>query len=426
MPILERVIVLTRRLILLFLVLILVMNTIPLIDIVYAMDGVVLINNCMMIVESGYYKLKSNITGAMGGVGGFCIKISASNVVLDGAGFSIIGPAYILPAFGILVNGNNVTIKNFGLISGYAGGILISESSRVIVDNNVLSGNPKEIEVIKSRGVTIAGNTILATPETTIGISIGGSSEVVVANNIISNSPSGVFIGDSSRVIVDNNTISVLGVGIVLGESSGNIISNNKILGGGMNGLMIASSNNNIIANNTISDFAVGIDLATSPSKGNIIYNNILKNGINAIVPALPNNWNTTLKQGKNIIGGNWIGGNAWLNPLGGGYSQICKDLREPYGICDEPYTIGGENIDYLPLSITPLSAPTPTPVPPQTTPTPIPTTTPQSPSPTQTTPITIPVERPAIPVPTAALVVIAVTILAIIAYIVKTVFIKS
>ncbi|MEM4916797.1 MAG: hypothetical protein QXY97_02540, partial [Acidilobaceae archaeon] len=147
------------------------------------------------------------------------------------------------------------------------------------------------------------------------------------------------------------------------------------------------------------------------------------KNGINAIVPALPNSWNTTLKQGKNIIGGNWIGGNAWLNPLGG-YSQICEDLREPYGICYEPYTIGGENIDYLPLSITPL--PTPTPVPPQTTPTPIPTTTPQSPSPTQTTPITTPVERPPIPVPTAALVVIAVTILAIIAYIVKTVFIKS
>ncbi|MEM4846001.1 MAG: hypothetical protein QXE41_06915, partial [Acidilobaceae archaeon] len=149
------------------------------------------------------------------------------------------------------------------------------------------------------------------------------------------------------------------------------------------------------------------------------------KNGINAIVPALPNSWNTTLKQGKNIIGGNWIGGNAWLNPLGG-YSQICEDLREPYGICYEPYTIGGENIDYLPLSITPLPVPTPTPVPPQTTPTPIPTTTPQSPSPTQTTPITTPVERPPIPVPTAALVVIAVTILAIIAYIVKTVFIKS
>ncbi|MEM4819281.1 MAG: hypothetical protein QXQ91_03120 [Nanopusillaceae archaeon] len=51
------------------------MNTIPLIDIVYAMDGVVLTNNCMIIVESGYYKLKSNITGAMGEVGGFCIKI---------------------------------------------------------------------------------------------------------------------------------------------------------------------------------------------------------------------------------------------------------------------------------------------------------------------------------------------------------------
>jgi len=60
------------------------------------------------------------------------------------------------------------------------------------------------------------------------------------------------------------------------------------------------------------------------------------------------------LQQGTNILGGNWLGGNAWLSPDGNGYSQTCSDTQEPIGICDQPYVIDENNIDYLPLSIAP------------------------------------------------------------------------
>jgi hypothetical protein len=49
-------------------------------------------------------------------------------------------------------------------------------------------------------------------------------------------------------------------------------------------------------------------------------------------------------------VGGSYLGGNFWAQPDGNGFSQKCKD-SEPDGICDMPYEINSNNIDYLPLT---------------------------------------------------------------------------
>ncbi|MEM4540519.1 MAG: right-handed parallel beta-helix repeat-containing protein [Archaeoglobaceae archaeon] len=89
------------------------------------------------------------------------------------------------------------------------------------------------------------------------------------------------------------------------------------------------------------------------------------------------NTWNITLQEGTNILGGNWLGGNAWLSPDGTGFSQTCAD-SDRNGICDTRFVIDDNNIDYLPLK---YPQPVPTPPTPPTTPTPTPTTTPRPPA---------------------------------------------
>ena len=65
--------------------------------------------------------------------------------------------------------------------------------------------------------------------------------------------------------------------------------------------------------------------------------------------------WNITRQSGSNIINGLYLGGNFWAKPGGNGYSQKCID-SEPDGICDLPYELNSNNIDYLPLTYKPAS----------------------------------------------------------------------
>jgi hypothetical protein len=51
---------------------------------------------------------------------------------------------------------------------------------------------------------------------------------------------------------------------------------------------------------------------------------------------------------------------NYWAQPDGKGYSQTCRDVEGPIGICDEPYVINEYNVDYYPLA-TPVQIPVPT-----------------------------------------------------------------
>lgn len=108
----------------------------------------------------------------------------------------------------------------------------------------------------------------------------------------------------------------------------------------------------NLITGNIVENsFIYGICLGES-SSGNTIYDNYFNNKNNFYQASNNTNmWNVTKKPGSNIIDGPYLGGNCWVDPSGTGFSQTHQDM-DGDGICDDVYSIDGNNIDSLPLCL--------------------------------------------------------------------------
>ena len=252
----------------------------------------------------------------------------------------------------MLYSRNNIVANN--TIAGNGGhGIQLVESENNIVANNTIVNNYDGVLIDHSSGNMIVGNAIANTTNYEgSGIRLAYSENNTIANNTIaSNEGSGIRLDLSSNNTITSNVITNnKGLGVWLVDSVNNIVANNSITNNSA-GIRLANSSSSAIASNIITNNKVGIELYLSSS--NLIYNNLFNNTLNTQVydEDSISYWNTTLSLGRNIIGGNWIGGNYWATPSGTGHSQICRDVREPIGICDEPYKINKRNIDYLPLT---------------------------------------------------------------------------
>ena len=137
---------------------------------------------------------------------------------------------------------------------------------------------------------------------------------------------------------------------IFLYESHGNIFDNVSSYSARLSGCVLDESSNNVIKNSeVIENLQMGF-LVYNNSAGNLIFNNYIKNTINAFVSssAGDNFWNTTLAAGTNIIGGEYLGGNFWTMVSGNGFSDSCSGSTN--GICNEEYNISDGNFDYLVL----------------------------------------------------------------------------
>jgi len=228
------------------------------------------------------------------------IVIEASNIVLDGAGFSI-GEIYQL-------NGDNVEIKNFK-IDAEVNAINIAGSGCKILDNEIKAGYAG-IRVRDSSNNVISGNRIDAVAG--IGIAFETSSGNIVEENIINStiiesislthstyntflknqvnfvslyqSSYNVFVENSftqgitirhtsnynnitGNNIVDYNKLTQTSIGssgsITIERSEGNIISSNSIINSG--GIFITTSSNNVLKNNSVTGTGIGFEVSGSP-----------------------------------------------------------------------------------------------------------------------------------------------------------------
>lgn len=188
------------------------------------------------------------------------------------------------------------------------------------------------------------------------------------------NSYAGIYLSECNNCIIENNKILNNGYGIYLLNSKGNKFSNNVIANNEEYGILLSTSTNNTIFGNTASDNKdTGIHISTSDgntltgnnissndvyglfvcpeSDDNLIYNNYFNNNVNAeIQNGVGNAYNTAKTEGKNIVGGSYLGGNFWAEPEGTGFSDTAVDA-DGDGIADSEYRISQSIYsDQLPL----------------------------------------------------------------------------
>jgi len=238
---------------------------------------------------------------------GSTITLAADGIKLEG--FSVTGAGdYYLEAGVNVISNSNTLISNYAS-SNYGSGIALR-----YCNNNTLIGNTASDNM---QGIGGGG----------YGISLWYSSNNTLTHNNAWGNKCGISLaGSNNNELSDNNANSNSPYGIYLQQSSNNntLIGNNANLNGVV-GIFMGNTNNNLIYNN--------------------IFNNT--NNIQFMNPNI-NNWNITKQSGTNIIGGHYLGGNFWVRP--NGYGPKCID-SEPDGICDLPYELNSNNIDFLPLT---------------------------------------------------------------------------
>lgn len=276
--------------------------------------------------SGGLYYLTGDVYGR--------IVIERDNVVLDGGGFRLYGLSHGRRSVGVQVYGRrNITITNLK-IDSFHEGIGIANSSDVRVVGNVV----------------IRGN---------YGVVIDGSDNLLLKNNAFYNTfVNGVLLSNSSLIEFSFNVFTDCYVAFEIYSSSSvtivyNVIQGNKTL----RGLYLYSVKNTTIAHNVVKGRQ---GLFIHASFNNSIYNNLFDNiDSNYVVGSGRNNWCIQPIRGVNIIGGDFIGGNAYLLPGNNGYSQTCSD-KDGDGFCDQPLKIDYWNIDYHPLKYSPSKPPSP------------------------------------------------------------------
>ena len=243
-----------------------------------------------------------------------------------------------------------------GTLTGPAGSVPVYSPAKIskpgyyILKRDITNYKKLNIFEINASGVTFdgGGNTIRGAP---------------------TGYNSGIYINAGTAVtdiVIKNVVFEGMDTGIWMYKASNGVISDCTFRNTANMGLRLDQSNQNQIYNNIIESDAIGIGVFQSV--GNIIYNNLLKNKHNAVVNEDQKNfWNTELKSGANIIGGNTIGGNAWFDESGeGGFSASAQAFSRE-GISDTPYSLNAHNIDLYPLSLSQLKSPVVTPVPAET-----------------------------------------------------------
>jgi parallel beta-helix repeat protein len=204
------------------------------------------------------YKLTGNIIL-------YTIEIQRDNIVLDGAGHSILGNSsrfkYDDGNNGVIVAGhNNINITRLSFEQGDTG-VRISKSSNInIVGNTFSNGINTGVSLQDSTHILIEDNDFIDTGGNDHhSVSCSGSKNIIRNNRLIG-SVRGIDLEGQSNVISDNKIESVLPIMMDLADS--NIIARNKITGpayqnfSGNEGIaLFRNCSNNIIFGNSITGF---------------------------------------------------------------------------------------------------------------------------------------------------------------------------
>jgi len=232
-----------------------------------------------------------------------------------------------------------------------------------------INGTPAVSDVEINRN-TIAGYTSFTASSgvTGKGVVVAGARDVVIEGNEIRDCTDGVWlteryqnrkgvwcIGDVTGVFIGNNDIENCNTGVkILYNVNETVVDGNSFEGNGK-GVWVHGSDGHVLANNSFLNNYKGIQFDEG-SSNNLVYNNYFDNIINAYdLFSTSNRWNVSLREGTNILGGPYIGGNYWSDYEGEDVDgDSIGDTLTPYNASGN-IAFGG---DYLPVILSDLTPP--------------------------------------------------------------------
>jgi parallel beta-helix repeat protein len=339
-------------------------------------------------------KREGNLYSLTDDIQGHPIWIQCSNIVFDGAGFTLKGTGWESEC-GLTVNcTTNVTVKNL-VVQGFYNGIMVQRElgpansanpypisrGTIVSDCTVWNMSRRGIFVWSSSDNKIARNNVTGCHESGLNV-WDNTDDVVTGNELSQNNVQNCNIGidaDAAQNRILNNTVtnnSEYGIQLMDRFSgntvSGNYLSDNKI------GIFVDFSKQNTITENTlIHNTEFGMQLKDE-QEANLIYrNNFLENGAgDTLQVSIPGY--LTIDQGTTVFhpgrGNQWnhaSEGNYWSD-YGTRYPNASELSGAGFG--DTPYFINENNIDHYPLlhpvgNVTNEPTPKASPTPPTTTP---------------------------------------------------------
>lgn len=219
-----------------------------------------------------------------------------------------------------------------------------------------LSASTNERVVVTDSDVTLDCNqhtiSISGSELDSVGILIDGRDEVAIQKCKIFNFHYAVMATNSSNISILSCGISQSGsVGVDFRNSQGLLVQSNLIENTSSSSVRFVNSNNAVVRDNQLISGTFGIHFGTSTTAVQI-YNNIVRShlfvaggSVGATIQ-----WNTQLTAGPNIIGGAFVGGNAYVNNGNNSYSTTCSD-SDGNGICDSPFSFNAVSADNFPLA---------------------------------------------------------------------------
>ncbi|MFQ6060033.1 MAG: nitrous oxide reductase family maturation protein NosD [Thermoplasmata archaeon] len=354
-------------------------------DTVYVFGGIyhenVIVNKTLSLVgdDMDAVTIDGNETGDV-------VHVSADWV--DITGFTVRNSSRSLELFphfaGVRLDSvTNCRISNSN-ISDNEYGVLVVNSSGIVIAENVVTSNYKEgIAVTYSGNSTVSGNHV--SDNWGVGIFILDSDTNAIVNNTVSANTRGILLYSSWLNNVTHNSVSSLEIGINVRFSNTNSVFRNSVSGNGDYGIYVWQSKANTFSYNSVSNSGSGIYLGLS--EGNTVSDsNLSHNDVGVVLEDSENNtiarntilsnamYGVYLNQSANnrIFLNDFVdnaeqafddnGGNQWDRgyPLGGNYwsDYVGMDKKggpnqdEPGsdGIGDIPYEIDADTSDAYPL----------------------------------------------------------------------------
>ena len=241
------------------------------------------------------------------------IRISESNLTLDGAGHKLTGS--VSP-------------------SGWAVGVFIDRKTGVTVKNIIVEKFSCGICVYTSNNVTLVGNNLTSNIYYGILLYISSYNNTVINNTVSSNGRFGIsiFRNGVNNIVTDNIITLTNGDGIELNHySTGNILTGNTLSNNSTGVNLTRFADNNTFTNNAIeSTSGTGFRIGTS-------YNTLTSNTISN------NRTGITLNQSSNNI----LAGNILVGNDRGITSSGSLDSHFEHSV-DVTNTINGKPIHYI------------------------------------------------------------------------------